>query len=51
MRTITQRGSASGSLFKTARNTGAAFAVLMAAVVAYPAASTHRIFPAAGRSR
>jgi tripartite-type tricarboxylate transporter receptor subunit TctC len=33
MRTITQRGSASDSPFKAARNTGAAFAVLMTAAV------------------
>lgn len=33
MRTITQKGSASNSLFKAARNTGAAFAVLMAAAM------------------
>jgi tripartite-type tricarboxylate transporter receptor subunit TctC len=32
MRTITQKGSATDSLFKAARNTGAAFAVLMAAI-------------------
>jgi tripartite-type tricarboxylate transporter receptor subunit TctC len=32
MRTIKQKGSASDSLFKAARNTGAAFAVLMAAI-------------------
>jgi tripartite-type tricarboxylate transporter receptor subunit TctC len=33
MRTITQNGSASANLFKAARSTGAAFAVLMAAAV------------------
>jgi tripartite-type tricarboxylate transporter receptor subunit TctC len=33
MRTITQRGSVSDNLFKAARNTGAAFAVLMVAAV------------------